>query len=89
MRGATGLTIVIYLDLFGLKSRPFAMRQDARFPFRSEQYQNALETVHDEVVAKAPLTLLSGETGVGKTLFDRRTAPAHQRRQEMRSATDN
>ena len=45
------------------------MRQDARFPFRSEQYQNALESVLGEVAAKAPLTLLSGETGVGKTLL--------------------
>lgn len=57
----------IYLDFFGLSVRPFSLVPDPSFLFRADQYSRALTMLEYGIVTRAPVTLMTGEVGAGKT----------------------
>lgn len=58
-----------YLDSFQLERQPFAIQPDPAFLFWSQHHKKIFEALRDQVASSAPLTLLTGETGTGKTLL--------------------
>lgn len=57
----------IYLEHFGLSQRPFAMVPDPDFLFWSRAHRGAFAMLEYGLVTHAPITLITGEIGVGKT----------------------
>jgi len=59
----------MYLDIFGLRQLPFRLRPDPAFWY----VDTAIRRAHDDLQAalrrRDPLTIVSGEAGVGKTLL--------------------
>ncbi|HHX91746.1 MAG TPA: AAA family ATPase [Paracoccus sp.] len=56
-----------YLDHFGLKERPFSLTPDPEFLFWSPEHRGALAMLEYGLATRAPITLLTGEIGAGKT----------------------
>lgn len=56
-----------YLDHFGLKERPFSLTPDPEFLFWSPEHRGALAMLEYGLGTRAPITLLTGEIGAGKT----------------------
>lgn len=56
-----------YLDHFGLKERPFSLTPDPEFLFWSPEHRGALAMLEYGLSTRAPITLLTGEIGAGKT----------------------
>jgi len=56
-----------YLDHFGLKERPFSLTPDPEFLFWSPEHRGALAMLDYGLSTRAPITLLTGEIGAGKT----------------------
>jgi len=56
-----------YLDHFGLKERPFSLTPDPEFLFWSPEHRGALAMLDYGHSTRAPITLLTGEIGAGKT----------------------
>jgi type II secretory pathway predicted ATPase ExeA len=68
----------LYSDFFGLRERPFTLVPDPSFIYWSKQHQKAVSVLEFGIMARAPITLLTGEIGAGKTtllqeLIDRMT----------------
>lgn len=61
-----------YLDHFGLARRPFSQLPDPAFLLGSPPLSGALATMHHGLAAAAPIILITGETGSGKTSLARR-----------------
>ncbi len=59
----------MYLDCFDLAHRPFAITPDLDFTYWSENYRRAFDTIKVELLRNAPVTVLIGKTGAGKTLL--------------------
>jgi type II secretory pathway predicted ATPase ExeA len=59
----------MYEKHFGLLTRPFSLTPDPRFLYRSRQHERALTMLQYGLTAQAPVLLLSGEVGAGKTLL--------------------
>lgn len=57
----------IYTDHFGLKDRPFSLTPDPDFLFWSASHQRAFTMLEFGILTRAPVTVLSGEIGAGKT----------------------
>ena len=57
----------IYLDHFGLAQRPFALLPDPDFLYWSEAHRGAHAMMDYGLMTRAPITLITGEIGVGKT----------------------
>lgn len=57
----------IYLEHFGLSQRPFSLVPDPEFLFWSRAHRGAYAMLEYGLVTRAPITLLTGEIGVGKT----------------------
>lgn len=57
----------IYTDFFGFKERPFTLLPDPDFLFWSEQHKRAYSVFEYGVATCAPLTVVTGEVGAGKT----------------------
>lgn len=57
----------IYAGHFGLKGRPFTLVPDPEFLFWSTEHQHAFATLEYGILTRAPITLVTGEIGAGKT----------------------
>lgn len=56
-----------YLGHFGLQERPFALAPDPDFLFWSPEHRGAYAMLDYGLSTRAPITLLTGEIGAGKT----------------------
>ncbi|MCX7644534.1 MAG: AAA family ATPase [Rhodobacteraceae bacterium] len=57
----------IYTEHFGLTSRPFALAPDPDYLFWSPAHKRAFTMLEYGIVTHAPITLITGEVGAGKT----------------------
>lgn len=57
----------IYTEHFGLAQRPFSLVPDPEFLFWSRAHRAAYAMLEYGLMARAPITLLTGEVGAGKT----------------------
>jgi len=55
------------MDHFGLRERPFALAPDPEFIFWSPEHRGAYAMLDYGLSTRAPITLLTGEIGAGKT----------------------
>jgi general secretion pathway protein A len=60
-------TLDIYNAHFGLVERPFSLLPDPDFLFWSAQHQRAFAMLEYGLLTRAPITLITGEVGAGKT----------------------
>lgn len=56
-----------YADFFGFRERPFTLLPDPDLLFWSRQYRRAFSVLEFGVISRAPITLLTGAIGCGKT----------------------
>lgn len=57
----------IYTSFFGFRERPFTLLPDPDFLFWSEQHKRAYTILEYGIATRAPLTVVTGEIGAGKT----------------------
>ncbi|MGR3540538.1 MAG: ExeA family protein [Hasllibacter sp.] len=57
----------LYCDFFGLRERPFTLVPDPDAIFWSEQHRRAYMILEYALMSRAPVTLITGEIGAGKT----------------------
>jgi type II secretory pathway predicted ATPase ExeA len=62
-----GSSLDIYLEHFGLSERPFSLVPDPDFLFWSPAHKRAYSMLEYGVLTCAPITLITGEVGAGKT----------------------
>ncbi|WP_434618889.1 ExeA family protein [Tabrizicola sp. M-4] len=67
-----GSILDIYTGFFGLSGRPFAIAPDPDMIFWSPQHRRAFSLMEYSIVTHAPITLVTGEVGAGKTLLVQR-----------------
>lgn len=60
-------TLDIYTAHFGLKERPFSLVPDPDFLFWSRLHTRAFSMLEYGILTRAPITLITGEVGTGKT----------------------
>lgn len=58
---------LLYAEFFGLHSRPFTLVPDPSFLYWSEQHRRAFLVLEFGIMSRAPITLITGEIGSGKT----------------------
>ena len=63
----TPLSDDLYAGFFGLAKRPFTLVPDPDFLFWSPQHRRAFTVLEYGVLSRAPITLVTGEVGAGKT----------------------
>lgn len=56
-----------YLDHFGLLIRPFSILPDPNMIFWSDKHRKAFAVLEYGLMSRAPLTVVTGEVGAGKT----------------------
>jgi type II secretory pathway predicted ATPase ExeA len=66
-RFSKGGTLEIYTEYFGLNARPFTLVPDPDFLFWSPSHKRAYAMLEYGIVTCAPITLITGEVGSGKT----------------------
>ncbi|MEM8629718.1 MAG: AAA family ATPase [Pseudomonadota bacterium] len=57
----------LYTGFFGLRERPFTLLPDPDFIFWSQQHSRAFSVLEYGIVSRAPITVITGEVGAGKT----------------------
>lgn len=57
----------LYTGHFGLTERPFTLVPDPSFLFWSKQHKRAYAVLEFGILSRAPITLITGEIGSGKT----------------------
>ena len=57
----------LYLDHFGFTSRPFTLEPHPGFLFWSRAHSRAYSILEYGILTRAPITLITGEVGAGKT----------------------
>lgn len=57
----------LYTGHFGLTERPFTLVPDPSFLFWSKQHKRAFAVLEFGIMSRAPITLITGEIGSGKT----------------------
>ncbi|MCV2867317.1 AAA family ATPase [Defluviimonas sp. WL0002] len=62
-----GSAIGFYLDFFGFRERPFTLVPDPDFLFWSPQHRRAYSVLEFGIMSRAPITLVTGGVGCGKT----------------------
>lgn len=62
----------IYTHFFGFKERPFTLLPDPDFLFWSPQHKRAYSILEYGIFTRAPLTVVTGEVGAGKTTLVQR-----------------
>lgn len=62
---------VLYESFFGLSSRPFLTAPDPGFLYLSEGHQLALTMLRYGILTRAPVTVVTGAVGAGKTTLIR------------------
>jgi general secretion pathway protein A len=71
-------TLTIYTEYFGLSERPFTLLPDPDFLYWSEAHSRAYAMLEYGMLTHAPITVITGEIGAGKTTLIRhllRTLP--------------
>lgn len=63
----TALSIGLYNDHFGFWERPFSLSPDPDFLFWSAAHKDAFAVLEYGLMSRAPLTVVTGEVGTGKT----------------------
>lgn len=66
------MTIDLYNDSFGFSERPFSLLPDPDFLFWTPAHSKAYAILEYGLVTHAPLTVVTGEVGTGKTTLVRR-----------------
>ena len=61
------MAIDLYNAHFGFESRPFSLSPDPGFLFWSKQHERAFAVLEYGLATRAPLTVVTGEVGTGKT----------------------
>lgn len=61
------MSTVLYNDYFGFTERPFSLSPDPDFLFWSKEHVRARTVLEYGLATRAPLTVVSGEVGTGKT----------------------
>ena len=56
-----------YLDSFGFTERPFTLVPDPSFLYWSEQHRRAYSVLEFGILSRAPITMITGSVGCGKT----------------------
>lgn len=56
-----------YLESFGFAERPFTLVPDPSFLYWSEQHKRAYSVLEFGILSRAPITLVTGAVGCGKT----------------------
>ncbi|MCB2135424.1 MAG: AAA family ATPase, partial [Rhodobacteraceae bacterium] len=56
-----------YMDFFGFRERPFTLVPDPDFLFWSAQHRRAYSVLEFGILSRAPITLITGGVGCGKT----------------------
>lgn len=62
-----GNSMTIYTEFFGLRERPFSLVPDPDFIYWSQAHAWAFSMLEYGLMTRAPITLITGEVGVGKT----------------------
>ncbi|MFC3060249.1 ExeA family protein [Paenirhodobacter populi] len=57
----------LYAEFFGLQERPFNLLPDPSMIYWSPQHSRAITVLRFGLMSRAPVTLISGEIGAGKT----------------------
>ena len=57
----------LYLEYFGFNERPFTLLPDPDFLFWSRSHRRAFSVLEFGVITRAPITVVTGEVGSGKT----------------------
>jgi type II secretory pathway predicted ATPase ExeA len=57
----------LYTKFFDLRERPFTLLPDPEFLFWSRQHVRAFSVLEYGIVSNAPITVITGEVGAGKT----------------------
>ncbi len=57
----------LYADFFGLSERPFTLLPDPTFIYWSKAHRNAYTILDYGIFSRAPITVVTGEIGSGKT----------------------
>ena len=65
------MTTQLYLDHFGFATRPFSILPDAGMLFWSPAHRKAFSVLEYGLMTRAPLTVVTGEVGTGKTTLVR------------------
>ena len=62
-----GTSLDLYTAHFGLSARPFSLVPDPDFLFWSDTHARAFSMLEYGILTRAPITLITGEVGTGKT----------------------
>ncbi|NNE80989.1 MAG: AAA family ATPase [Silicimonas sp.] len=57
----------LYMEFFGFSERPFTLLPDPDFLFWSRAHRRAFSVLEYGVMTRSPITVVTGEVGVGKT----------------------
>ena len=57
----------MYMQFFGLEDRPFSLIPDPDYLYWADGHRAAFTVLEYGIVSRAPITVLTGEIGVGKT----------------------
>jgi type II secretory pathway predicted ATPase ExeA len=60
-------SVGFYMDFFGFQERPFTLVPDPDFLFWSPQHRRAYSVLEFGILSRAPITLVTGGVGCGKT----------------------
>jgi type II secretory pathway predicted ATPase ExeA len=61
------VVVDLYLEHFGFSERPFTLLPDPDFLFWSDSHKRAFAVLEYGLMTQAPLTVVTGEVGTGKT----------------------
>ena len=61
-----------YTDFFKLRERPFTLLPDPSFIFWTDHHKRAFSVLQYGIMSRAPITLMTGEVGAGKTTLVRK-----------------
>lgn len=61
------MAIDLYLSHFGFSERPFTLQPDPDFVYWSDVHKRAFSVLEYGIMTQAPLTVVTGEVGTGKT----------------------
>jgi len=61
------MSVALYNDHFGFRERPFSLSPDPDFLFWSSAHKRAYAVLEYGLMTHAPLTVVTGEVGTGKT----------------------
>jgi len=73
-----GSSIDLYTAHFGLTERPFSLVPDPGFLFWSDTHARAFSMLEYGILTRAPITLITGEVGTGKTTLIHQLMTQHR-----------